>query len=242
MAYTPALPARGLSRRLAHMPSVLHERWKDALLKLLHEKLTPCTHCSLGLRDNPQLHAYNARAHPSQFISWTRRPHGHDHLLDLLGRSRPRSLRTAANTRAGEVLRTGHHRPRRGWRPLGGDRGPARACARARHPALRGARGGALDAQARFRPAEPRVTTAEDRAVREWTDAFNRSQGSEFTHRFAYSSVVDDDGRLASGRYVGSAPGADDRPPLHGHAIQARSCSWSCERAHDTLERQWPGP
>ena len=92
-----------------------------------------------------------------------------------------------------------------------------------------------------FAPPAPWGNTPEDRALREWADAFNRSPGSEFSRRFEYSTVEDGAGRLASGRYVGSAPGSADRPPLHGHAIQAQNCSWSCDRAHDALKRQWPG-
>ena len=92
-----------------------------------------------------------------------------------------------------------------------------------------------------FAPAEAWGHTDVDRALREAADAFYRSPGSDLGRRFSYSTFEDDDGRLASGRYVGSAPGPADRPPLHGHAIQARSCTWSCDRAHDALQSQWPG-
>lgn len=232
------------------MPSRQHEQWKDALLELLRRKLTPCTYCSFGLRENhPPWHAYDERARPSQFITWTCHPRGHDHLLDLLDgavdavaeRRLPLVLGSycvpditilGADAEPTALLEVEHTHP------------PDRSLIAARErdiPLFVVPAPADWVLEPAFAPPEPWGNTAEDRAVREWSDAFNRSVGDEFNHRFAYSTVVDDDGRLASARYVGSAPGPTDRPPLHGHAIQARSCSWPCERAHDALERQWPG-
>lgn len=232
------------------MPSRQHEQWKDALLELLLRKLTPCIYCSFGLRDHhPPRHAYDEGARPSQFITWTCHPRGHDHLFDLLGgavdavaeRRLPlvqRSYCVPDITILGEggeptaLLEVEHTHP------------PDRSLIAARErdiPLFVVPAPADWVLEPAFAPPEPWGNTVEDRALREWTDAFNRSQATEFSRRFEYSTVEDDDGHLASGRYVGSAPGPTDQPPLHGHAIQARSCSWSCGRAHDALERQWPG-
>lgn len=234
------------------MPSRQHEQWKDALLDLLQRKLTPCLYCSFGLRENhPPRHLYGERSIlASQFITWSCRPDGHDHLFDLLDGAVhavaerrlplvdgsycvPDITILGANGEPTALLEVQHTHP------------PERSLLAARErdiPLFVVPAPAHWMLQPGFAPPEPGAASEDDRALREWADAFYRSAGSDLDHRFAYSTVVDDDGRLESGRYVGSAPGATDRPPLHGHAIQAQSCSWSCERAHAALERQWPGP
>ena len=230
------------------MPSRQHEQWKDALLALLRQKLTPCTYCSLGLRDNhPPWHLYPERPDASQLITWTCRPAGHDHLLDLLHGAvhavAERRLPLAdgsycipditildARDEPTALLEIEHtHPPERSLIAAGERDIPLLVVSAPANWML----------EPRFAPPEAGGQTDEDRALREATDAFYRSPGSDLDRRSAYSTVVDDDGRLASGRYVGSALGPSDLPPLHGHAIQARSCTWSCDRAHDALRRQW---
>lgn len=232
------------------MPSVQHEQWKDALLDLLLRKLTPCLYCALGLRDNhPPWHLYGDRSDASQFITWTCRPHGHDHLLDLLDGAADavaeRRLPLADGSycvpditvlgAGGEptvLLEVEHtHAPERSLIAAGERDIPLFVVPAPADWVLEPA----------FAPPEPWVRTDVDRALRAAADSFNRSPGSDLDHQFEYSTLEDDDGRLASGRYVGSAPGPTDWPPLHGHAIQARSCTWSCDRAHEALKRQWPG-
>lgn len=230
------------------MPSRQHEQWKDALLGLLLRKLTPCVYCSLGIRDgHPPWHVYEERSSASQFITWTCDPHGHDRLYDLLdgavyavaerrlpladggycvpditvldGRREPAALLEVEHTHA-----------------------PERSLIAARErdiPLFVVPAPADWMLEPRFAPPEPWVRTDADRALRAMTDAFNRSPGNECGRRFEYSTLGDDDGRLKVGRYVGSAPGLTDQPPLHGHAIQARSCTWSCDRAHDALKTQW---
>lgn len=232
------------------MPSRQHEQWKDALLELLLRKLTPCTYCSLGLRDNhPPWHLYDERADASQFITWTCHPAGHDHLLDLLdGAVHAVAERRLALVNGSycvpDITILGANGEPTALLEVEHTHAPERSLIAARErdiPLFVVPAPADWMLQPAFAPPEPWGNTAEDRALREWSDAFNRSEGNELSYRFAYSTFEDDDGRLASGRYVGSAPGPTDRPPLHGHAIQARSCTWSCERAHDALERQWPG-
>lgn len=233
------------------MPSAQHERWKDALLDLLLRKLTPCSYCSVGLRDNrPPRHLYEERAGGSQFITWRCRPHGHDHLFDLLdgavravaerglplaqgGYCVPDITMLDARDEATALLEVEHtHAPERSL-----------IAARERDiPLFVVSAPADWMLEPGFAPPEASGHADVDRALRDRTDPFYRSAGSDLDRRSAYSIVEDDDGRLVSGRYVGSAPGPSDRPPLHGQAIQAQSCSWSCERAHDALNRQWPGP
>ncbi|MCY4393069.1 MAG: hypothetical protein OXE43_13635 [Chloroflexi bacterium] len=230
------------------MPSRQHEQWKDALLELLRRKLTPCTYCSFGLRDNhPPAHLYEERSIASQFITWTCRPGGHDHLFDLLDGAadavaerrlplaqgsycQPDITILDAEGEPTALLEVEHTHP-----PAG-----SLIAARERDIPLFVALAPAdWMIEPAFPPPEAGGHMDVDRALRELTDAFYRSPGSDFDRRFAYSTVEDVDGHLTSGRYIGSAPGAGDRPPLHGHAIQARSCTWSCDRAHDALRRQW---
>ncbi len=210
------------------MESRQHEQWKDALLDLLLRGLTP--------------------PRTAQFIVWTCDPHGHDHLLDLL----EGAVRAVAERRLpladgsycipditmldarGELtalLEVEHTHP------------PERSLIAARErdiPLFVVPAPADWVIEPGFAPPEPGAHTAEDHALREAVDAFYRSAGSDFNRQLAYSTVEDDDGRLASGRYVGSAPGPGDLPPLHGYAIQARSCTWPCDRAHEALKRQWP--
>ncbi|MCY3507112.1 MAG: hypothetical protein OXH41_13215 [Chloroflexi bacterium] len=232
------------------MPSKQHERWKDALLELLQRKLTPCIYCSFGLRQNhPPSHAYDERAPASQFITWSCRPEGHDHLFDLLdgavdAAAERRLLLTDGSYCVPDISILGEGGEPTALLEVEHTHPPDRSLIAARErdiPLFVVPAPADWVLEPAFAPPEPWVHTAEDRALHEAADAFNRAAGDELNHRFAYSTTEDDDGRLASGRYVGSAPGAGDRPPLHGHAIQAQSCSWSCERAHDALERQWPG-
>ena len=232
------------------MRSRQHEQWKNALMELLRRKLTPCTYCSLGLREShPPRHLYGERADASQFVTWTCESHGHDHLFDLLD-----GAVCAAAERRLPLAEGGYCIPDITLLD-GRDEPTALIEVQHTHPPQRSL----IAACERdiplfvvhapkdwmlkpgFAPPEAWGHTDVDRALREAADAFYRSPGSDLGRRFAYSTVEDDDGRLASGRYVGSPPGPGDRPPLHGHAIQARSCSWSCERAHDALKRQWPG-
>lgn len=216
------------------MPSAQHEQWKDALLDLLRQKLTP----------------YGRHSDASQFITWRCLPDGHDHLFDLLDGA----VRAVAEQRL--PLADGSY-----CIPditLLDARDEPTALLEVQH--THAPEGSLIAAEERdiplfvvpapadwmiepgFAPPEASGHTDVDRALREMVDAFYRSPGSDLDRRAAYSTVVDDDGRLASGRYVGSPPVAGDRPPLHGHAIQARSCSWPCERAHGALNRQWPAP
>ena len=236
------------SRTLAHMPSEQHERWKDALLGLLRPKLTPCTYCSVGLRDNhPPWHVYDERSRPSQFITWTCHPGGHDHLLDLLGGAIgavaeqrlpladggyciPDIAMLDASGEPTALLEVEHTHP---------PESPLIAARERDLPLFVVPAPAAWVLTPGFAPPEPWVRTDIDRVLRAAADAFNRSPGSDVSRRFEYSTIEDDEGRLAFGRYVGSAPGPTDLPPLHGHAIQARSCTWSCDRAHDALKRQW---
>ena len=232
------------------MRSRQHEQWKDALLELLRRKLTPCAYCSLGLRENhPPWHAYGAPSRAAQFIVWTCHPDGHDHLFDLLD--------GAVHAVAERRLPLAHGSYCVPDIAMLDERGEPTALLEVEHThaperSLIAARERDIPLFVVFAPAdwilepgfpppEPWGHTDEDRALREAADAFNRSPGSDFRRRFEYSTLEDDDGRLASGRYVGSAPGPADLPPLHGHAIQARSCTWSCDCAHDALKRQWPG-
>ena len=211
------------------MESRQHEQWRDALLDLLLRRLTP--------------------PRTAQFITWTCHPDGHDHLFDLLDGAADavaeRRLPLAEGSYCvpditildarGEptaLLEVEHTHPPDG----------SLIAARERDIPLFVVPAPAdWVLEPGFAAPEPVGHTAVDRALREVTDAFYRSPGSDLDRRFAYSTVEDDDGRLASGRYVGSAPGRADLPPLHGHAIQARSCTWSCARAHDALKTQWPG-
>ena len=214
------------------MPSRQHEQWKDALLDLLRQQLTLFS---------------RAPASAAQFITWTCHPHGHDHLLDLLdgavGAVAERRLTLAdgsycvpditildARGEPTALIEVQHtHAPERSL-----------IAARERDIPLFVVPAPADWVLAPgFAPPEATGLTDVDLALRELVDAFYRAPGSDLDRRFAYSTVEDDDGRLASGRYVGSAPRPGDRPPLHGHAIQAQSCTWSCERAHEALERQW---
>ena len=216
------------------MPSRQHEQWKSALLDLLRRQLTLFS---------------GASASAAQFITWTCRPHGHDHLLDLLDGAvsavAERRLPLADGSycipditvlgAGGEptaLIEVQHTHP------------PERSLVAARErdiPLFVVPAPADWVLEPGFAPPEASGHTDVDLALRELVDAFYRAPGSDLDRRFAYSTVEDDDGRLASARYVGSAPGPGDRPPLHGHAIQAQSCTWSCERAHEALERQWPG-
>ena len=233
------------------MPSRQHEQWKRALLDLLLWRLTPCVYCSLGVHDrHPPWHLYDERSRASQFITWTCHPRGHDHLLDLLDGA----VHAVAERRL--ALADGSYCvPDITVLGAGGEptalievehtHGPERSLIAARErdiplfvvPAP-------VDwmLEPAFAPPEPWVRTDVDRALREAADAFNRAPARDFERRFEYSTAEDDDGRLAFGRYVGSAPDTTDRPPLHGHAIQAQSCTWPCDRAHDALKRQWAQP
>lgn len=232
------------------MPSRQHEQWKNALLDLLRRKLTPCTYCSFGLRHNhPPWHVYDERSTASQFITWRCHPYGHDHLFDLLDGA----VRAVAERRLPlgdgsycipDITVLGASGEPTALLEVQHTHAPERSLIAARErdiPLFVVPAPADWSLDPAFAPPEPWGNTAEDRAVREWTDAFNRLPGSEFSRRFEYSTVEDDAGHLASGRYVGSAPGPTDQPPLHGHAIQARSCTWSCDRAHDAMKRQWPG-
>ena len=230
------------------MPSAQHEQWKDALLDLLRRKLTRCIYCSFGLRDHhPPWHLYDDHPDASQFITWTCHPNGHDHLFDLLDGAvhavaerrlplangsycQPDITILDARGEPTALLEVQHTHPPEG----------SLIAARERDIPLFVALAPAdWMIEPGFPPPELGAHTDVDRALRELTDAFYRSAGSDLDRRFAYPTVEDDDDRLMSGRYVGSAPGAGDRPPLHGHAIQARSCTWSCDHAHDALRRQW---
>lgn len=232
------------------MPSRQHEQWKDALLELLLRKLAPRTYGSFGLSDShPAGHLYDERSDASQLITWTCRPEEHDHLFDLLDGAVhavaerrlpleqgsyciPDITIVNADGEPTALIEVQHTHP------------PERSVIAARErdiplfvvPAPRN-----WVLEPAFAPPEAVGHTDVDRSLREMVDAFYRSPGSDLDRRSAYSIVEGDDGRLVSARYVGSAPGPTDRPPLHGHAIQARSSTWSCERAQDALERQWPG-
>ena len=231
------------------MPSEQHEQWKEAFLDLFRRKLTPCVYCSFGLHDNhPPWHLDDERSIASQFITWRCQPGGHDHLFDLLDGAvsavaerrlpladgsycRPDITVLGADDEPTALLEVEHTHP------------PERSVVAARErdiPLFVVSAPAEWVIEPGFAPPEPAGHTPEDRALREAADAFNRSAGSDLDHRFAYSTVEDDDGRLASGRYVGSAPGPADLPPLHGHAIQASNCTWPCDRAHEALKRQWP--
>ena len=231
------------------MPSRQHEQWKDALLALLRRKLTPCTYCSFGLREwHPPWHVYDEHSPASQFITWTCQPDGHDHLFDLLdGADHAVAERRLPLAQGGYcipdiTLLDGRDEPT-ALLEVEHTHAPERSLIAARErdiPLLVVPAPADWILEPRFAPPEPWGHTSEDRALREAADVFNRSVGSEFNRRFEYSIVEDDEGRLASGRYVGSAPAAADRPPLHGHAIQALSCTWPCDRAHEAFKRQWP--
>ena len=231
------------------MRSRQHEQWKDVLLDLLLLRLTPCAYCSLGIRDrHPPWHLYEERSRASQFITWTCRPHGHDHLFDLLDGAAhavaerrlpladgsyciPDITILSARGEPTALLEVEHtHAPERSL-----------IAARERDiPLFVVSAPADWILEPGFAAPEPWLHTDEDRVLHEGADAFNRSLGDDFSRRFEYSTVEDDAGVLAFGRYVGSAPGLNDRPPLHGHAIQARSCTWSCDRAHAALKRRWP--
>ena len=232
------------------MPSRQHEQWKDALLDMLLRKLTSCVYCSFGLRDNhPPSHLYEEHLGASQFITWTCHPHGHDHLLDLLDGAvgavaeRRLPLKHGSYCVPDITILDAHGEPT-ALIEVQHTHAPERSLIAARErdiPLFVVPAPADWVLAPGFAPPETSGRTDVDLALREMVDAFFRAPGSDLDRRFAYSTVEGDDGRLASGRYVGSAPGPGDRPPLHGHAIQAQSCTWSCERAHEALERQWPG-
>ena len=231
------------------MRSRQHEQWKDALLDLLRRKLTPCAYCALGLRDmHPPQHAYPELAQASQFVVWTCRPHGHDHLFDLLD-----GAADAVDERRLPLAQGGYCVPDV---TILDARGEPTALIEVVHTH---AEGKSLVAarerdiplfvvpaptnwvlEPHLPPPEPWVRGEISRALREAADAFNRSPGSDSSRRFEYSSAEDGGGHLAFGRYVGSAPGPPDPLPLHGHALQARSCTWGCRRAYGAFKRQWP--
>ena len=225
-----------------------HEQWKDAFLDLLLRKLTPCIFCSFGIRDrHPPWHIYDERFRASQFITWTCHPGGHDHLLDILDGA----VHAVAEQRlpladgsycVPDITVLGAGGEPTALLEVEHTHAPQRSLIAARErdiPLFVVLAPGGWVLEPAFAPPEPWVRTDVDRALREATDAFNRSQASDSDRRFEYSTAEDDDGRLAFGRYVGSTPGLNDRPPLHGYAIQAQSCTWSCDRAHDALKSQW---
>ncbi len=211
------------------MESRQHRQWKDALLDLLLRGLTP--------------------PRTAQFITWPCHPDGHDHLLDLLDGAvhavPERQLPLAdgsycipdistldARGEPTALIEIQHTHP------------PQRSLIAARErdiPLFVVPAPADWVIEPGFPPPEASGHTDVDRALRELTAPFYRSPGSDFDRRFAYSAVEDDDGRLESGRYIGSTPGPSDRPPLHGYAIQALSCTWPCGRAHAALQQQWPG-
>lgn len=233
------------------MPSRQHEQWKDAILELLQRKLTPCTYCSFGLRDNhPPWHLYEERSiMASQFITWRCRLYGHDHLFDLLDGAvnavAERRLPLADGTYCiPDITMLDARDEPTALIEIEHTHTPERSLIAARErdiPLFVVPAPADWMLEPGFDAPEAWGHTDVDRALHEAADAFYRSAGSDLDHRFSYSTVEDDNGRLASGRYVGSAPGPAERPPLHGHAIQARSCTWSCDRAHDALQRQWAG-
>ncbi len=209
------------------MESRQHRQWKDALLALLLRGLTP--------------------RRTAQLITWRCHSSGHDHILDLLD-----GAAAAVAERRLPLTQGSYCQPDITILDARGDptallevqhtHAPARSLIAARErdiPLFVALAPADWMIEPRFPPPEAGGHTDVDRALRGAADAFYRSPGSDLDRRSAYSTVVDDDGRLASGRYVGSAPCPGERPPLHGHAIQALSCTWSCDRAHEALKRQW---
>ena len=205
------------------MPSRQHEQWKGALLDLLLRKLTPCAYCSLGLRDNhPPWHLYEERSIASQFITWRCRSGGHDHLFDLLdGAVRAVAERRLSLEQGGycvpditmldardeptALLEVEHtHAPERSLIAAGERDIPLFVVSAPADWLL----------EPGFAPPEAWGHTAEDRALREGADAFNRSPGSDLSRRFAYSTVEDDAGGSPTAATAATWPGPPGRKSI----------------------------
>ena len=239
------------------MPSEQHEQWKQALLDLLIQRLIPCHYCAMSIRSHhPPWHAFDPNARPSQYITWTCSLI-HDHIVDVLGGA----VHVVAERRLPLLARPsdGQQRPRYCVPDLTviDEHGEPTALIEVvhTHPPARAVLAAAerdiplfvvpapLDwmMSPGLEPQAPWVQTADDHAMRAAMDAFNRGpEIGDAGRRFEYSTFEDDDRHLVFGRYTGSLSDPQMAPlPLHGGAIQAARCTWSCDRAHEAFSAQW---